>query len=46
VYPGFNESYYGYRTFSDLLKDAESQSMMTLEYDESRGNYKLQLREE
>lgn len=46
VYPGFNESYYGYRTFSDLLKDAESNSLMTLEYDESRGNYKIQLREE
>ena len=45
VYPGFNESYYGYRTFSDLLKDAESNSLMTLEYDESRGNYKIQLRE-
>lgn len=46
VYPGFNESYYGYRTFSDLLKDAESNNLMTLEYDESRGNYKIQLREE
>jgi uncharacterized protein (TIGR00288 family) len=45
VYPGFNESYYGYRTFSDLLKDAESNNLMTLEYDESRGNYKIQLRE-
>ena len=45
VYPGFNESYYGYRTFSDLLKDAESNSLITLEYDESRGNYKIQLRE-
>ncbi len=45
VYPGFNESYYGYRTFSDLLKDAESNSLMTLEYDESRGNYKIQLRD-
>ena len=46
VYPGFNESYYGYRTFSDLLKDAESHNLITLEYDESRGNYKIQLREE
>jgi uncharacterized protein (TIGR00288 family) len=45
VYPGFNESYYGYRTFSDLLKDAELNSLITLEYDESRGNYKIQLRD-
>jgi uncharacterized protein (TIGR00288 family) len=45
VYPGFNESYYGYRTFSDLLKDAELSSLITLEYDESRGNYKIQLRD-
>jgi hypothetical protein len=46
VYPGFNESYYGYRTFSDLLKDAESNSLIALEYDESRGNYKIQLQDE
>jgi uncharacterized protein (TIGR00288 family) len=46
VNPGFNESYYGYRTFSDLLKDAESKNLMTLEYDESRGNYKIQLKED
>jgi uncharacterized protein (TIGR00288 family) len=45
VYPGFNESYYGYRTFSDLLKDAELNSLIILEYDESRGNYKIQLRD-
>jgi uncharacterized protein (TIGR00288 family) len=46
VNPGFNESYYGYRTFSDLLKDAESHGLLTLEYDEGRGNYKLHLRED
>jgi uncharacterized protein (TIGR00288 family) len=46
VYPGFNESYYGYRTFSDLLKDAELNNLIALEYDESRGNYKIQLRDE
>ena len=46
VYPGFNESYYGYRTFSDLLKDAEVNNLIALEYDESRGNYKIQLRDE
>ncbi len=39
VYPGFNESYYGYRSFSDLLVDLESKGLIELEYDESRGNY-------
>lgn len=41
MYPGFNEGYYGYRTFSDLLKDVESKGLLTLEYDENRGNYKI-----
>jgi hypothetical protein len=45
VYPGFNEDYYGYRSFSDLLKDAEAKGLLTLDYDENRGNYKLRLRE-
>jgi uncharacterized LabA/DUF88 family protein len=39
VHPGFSESYYGYASFSDLLKDAESRSLIQLEYDEQRGNY-------
>jgi uncharacterized protein (TIGR00288 family) len=41
VYPGFNESYYGYRSFSDLLKDAREHGMIELEFDEDRGNYKI-----
>jgi uncharacterized protein (TIGR00288 family) len=41
VHPGFNESYYGYRSFSDLLQAAEKEGLITLEYDESRGNYKV-----
>ncbi|MCZ6465493.1 MAG: NYN domain-containing protein [Proteobacteria bacterium] len=44
VYPGFNESYYGYRSFADLLKQAERQKLIDLEYDEGRGNYKVRLR--
>jgi len=43
VYPGFNEAYYGYRNFADLLKDAESQGYIELEYDEGRGNFKVRL---
>ena len=46
VYPGFNEDYYGYRTFWDLVKDVEAQGLIRLEYDASRGNYKIQLRED
>ena len=45
VYPGFYEGYYGYRTFTDLLKDAESKGLLMLEYDEGRGNYKIRLQE-
>jgi len=43
VYPGFNEAYYGYHTFSDLLKDVESKGAIQLEYDASRGNYQIHL---
>jgi 2,3-bisphosphoglycerate-dependent phosphoglycerate mutase len=39
VHPGFSESYYGYNSFSDLLKDAEARGLIRLEYDEKRGNY-------
>jgi len=45
VFPGFNEEYYGYRSFADLLKDAERQRLISLEHDESRGNFKVHLRE-
>ncbi|MFW6125406.1 MAG: NYN domain-containing protein [Pirellulales bacterium] len=41
VHPGFNEGYYGYRSFSDLLEDLKAQGHIGLEYDESRGNYKV-----
>ena len=41
VHPGFNESYYGYRNFPDLMKDAESRGLIALEYDVARGNYKV-----
>jgi uncharacterized protein (TIGR00288 family) len=37
--PGFNESYYGYRAFSDLLEDAEKKGLIKLEEDEKSGGY-------
>jgi uncharacterized protein (TIGR00288 family) len=39
--PGFNESYYGYRAFSDLLEEAEKRKLLTLERDEKSGGYVL-----
>ena len=41
VHPGFSEGYYGYGSFSDLLEDLKSQDLIELEYDDSRGNYKV-----
>lgn len=41
VHPGFNEGYYGYGSFSDLLEDLRAQDLIELEYDKSRGNYKV-----
>jgi uncharacterized protein (TIGR00288 family) len=41
VYPGFSEGYYGYGSFSDLLEDIKSKGLIDLEYDDSRGNYKV-----
>jgi uncharacterized protein (TIGR00288 family) len=44
VYPGFNEGYYGYGSFSDLLEDLKQQGLLELEFDEDRGNYKVRPR--
>ncbi len=41
VYPGFNEAYYGYSSFSDLLEDLASQGLVELDYDANRGNYQI-----
>jgi uncharacterized protein (TIGR00288 family) len=41
VYPSFNEGYYGYDSFSDLLEHLEEQGLVRLDWDETRGNYKV-----
>ena len=41
VYPGFNERYYGFRSFSELLEEAQQSGIIELEFDEDRGNYKI-----
>ncbi len=40
--PGFNESYYGVRSFSDLLEEAERRGLMNLSPDERSGGYVIQ----
>ena len=37
--PGFNESYYGFRTFNKLLEEAASRKLLSLERDDKSGNY-------
>ena len=37
--PGFNESYYGFRSFKRLLEEAAARELMELEPDEKSGGY-------
>ncbi|MEX0731979.1 MAG: NYN domain-containing protein [Aquisalimonadaceae bacterium] len=37
--PSFSESYYGFRSFSGLLEEAEARKLLTLERDEKSGGY-------
>ena len=37
--PGFNESYYGFRSFNQLLEEARSRNLVDLERDEKSGGY-------
>jgi uncharacterized protein (TIGR00288 family) len=37
--PGFNEAYYGFRSFSKLLEEAESRKLLELDRDEKSGGY-------
>jgi hypothetical protein len=37
--PGFNESYYGFRSFNRLLEEAATRGLMELESDEKSGGY-------
>ncbi len=44
VFPGFNEGYYGYSTFSELLQDLAADGLIDIKYDASRGNYEIRRR--
>ena len=37
--PGFNESYYGFRSFARLLEEAALRGLLKLEHDEKSGGY-------
>ncbi len=41
--PGFNETYYGYRSFGELLEEAMRQQMLVLEKDEKSGGHIVRL---
>jgi uncharacterized protein (TIGR00288 family) len=37
--PGFNEKYYGFGSFNELLEEAQARALMSLERDEKSGGY-------
>ena len=41
--PGFDESYYGFRAFSQLLEEAEQQGLLQLQHDERSGDHIVKL---
>jgi len=41
--PGFNESYYGFRSFNRLLEEAAARGLLELEPDEKSGGYIIRL---
>jgi uncharacterized protein (TIGR00288 family) len=43
--PGFNESFYGFRSFNQLLEEARARHLLELERDEKSGGYVVRLAE-
>jgi uncharacterized protein (TIGR00288 family) len=41
--PGFNESFYGYRSFRELMEDAQKHKLVVLVRDEKSGQYTIRL---
>jgi len=41
VHPGFQEGHHGYRSFAELLEEIEDHGYVQLDYDKTRGNYKV-----
>ena len=46
LHPDFSEAHAGYRNFAELLQEAEREGCVRLEYDERRGNYRVDLVDE
>ena len=42
--PGFNESFYGYKSFNGMLEDAQREGSLELERDEKSGGYVVRMR--
>jgi uncharacterized protein (TIGR00288 family) len=42
-HPGFNERFYGFRSFNDLLADAEKRGLLALRADEKSGGYTVRV---
>ncbi|HUF61686.1 MAG TPA: OST-HTH/LOTUS domain-containing protein, partial [Verrucomicrobiales bacterium] len=40
--PGFNERAHGFRSFNELLREAEKRGLLQLEADEKSGGYKVE----
>jgi hypothetical protein len=43
VKPGFNESYYGFRSFNAMLEEAQARGLVALERDDKSGGYAVRL---
>ena len=41
--PGFNESFYGYRSFKEMVEDAQQHNMLQIVRDEKPGQYTIRL---
>ena len=39
--PGFDETYHGFRTFGQLLEEAQARNLLTLKLDEKSGGYNI-----
>jgi hypothetical protein len=37
--PGFSEAYHGFRTFGQLLEEAQARELLLMEHDEKSGGY-------
>jgi uncharacterized protein (TIGR00288 family) len=44
--PGFNESFYGYRSFRELMEDAQRHKLLALLRDEKSGQFSIRLPQE